>query len=80
MEAIKRVVRTPKNHEIQIKIPEHVPENDPIEIVMFFRKKNEEHNNKINALKHAMEDKLFMSDLREISGDFENIDTDGWQE
>ena len=80
MEAIKQIVRTPKNHEIRIRIPDHVPENDPVEIIMFFRKKPEGYNKKINELKNAMKDKLFLSDLKEVSEDFENVDLEGWQQ
>ena len=74
MEAIKQIVRTPKNREIRIKIPDHIPENHPVEIIMFIRKNPEDYNNKINELKNAMKDKLFLSDLRAVSEDFKNVD------
>ncbi|MFQ5823859.1 MAG: hypothetical protein ACE5JB_07385 [bacterium] len=64
MEAIKQIVRTPKNHEIRIKIPEHIPENELVEIILFFKKKSEDFNKKINDLKAAMKDELFLSDLK----------------
>lgn len=80
MEAIKQIVRTPKNHEIRIKIPAHVPENDLVEIILFFRKKPEDHDHKIDELRNAMQDELFLSDLREISEDFENVDLEEWHE
>ncbi|MCR4342875.1 MAG: hypothetical protein NUV40_03165 [Patescibacteria group bacterium] len=79
MEAIKQIVRTPKNHEILIKIPDHVPENDPVEIIIFFRNKTEDYNNKINELKNATQDKLFMGDLREVSEDLKYVDLEEWQ-
>lgn len=80
MEAIKQIIRTPKNHEIRIRIPKYVPENEPVEIIMFFRKKPENYDNKINELKGAMNDKLFLNDLKKVSEDFEDIDLDEWQE
>ncbi|MCH8068522.1 MAG: hypothetical protein IID16_04515 [Candidatus Marinimicrobia bacterium] len=80
MEAIKQIIRTPKNHEIRIKIPEYVPENDPIEIILFFRKKPKDFENKINELKGAMKDELFLDDLKEVSEDFEKFDLEEWQE
>lgn len=79
MNSIKQIVRTPKNHEIRVRIPDHVPENDPVEIIMFFRKKPEDYNIKINELKNAMKDKLFLNDLKEASEDFENVDFEEWQ-
>ncbi len=80
MQAIKQIVRTPKNREIRIKIPDQVPENEPVEIILFFRKKPEDYDDKINEVKNAMQDKLFVSELREISQDFEDVDLQEWQE
>lgn len=80
MQAIKQIVRTPKNHKTRIKIPGYVPENEPVEIVMFIRRKPEDYDDKINELKNAMKDKLFVSDLREISEDFKDVDLEEWQE
>lgn len=74
MEAIKHFVRVPQNHEIKIKIPGCVPENEPVEIILFLRKKREDYEPKINELKTAMNDELFLSDLKEVSEEFENID------
>ncbi len=79
MEAIKQIVRTPKNHEIRIKIPDHVPENDPVEVIIFFHKKTEDYHNKINELKNATQDNLFLSDLREVSEDLKYVDLEEWQ-
>lgn len=79
METIKQIIRTPKNHEIRIKIPDHVPENDPVEIIIFFRKQTEDYNSKINELKNATQDKLFMRDLSEVSEDLKYVDLEEWQ-
>ncbi len=79
MEAIKQIVRVPKNHEIRIKIPDHVQENDPVEVIIFFHKKTEDYNNKINELKNATQDNLFLSDLREASEDLKYVDLEEWQ-
>jgi len=78
MEAIKQIVRTPKNREIRITIPDHVPENDLVEIILFFRKKSEDFDDKINALKGAMKDELFLNDLKEVSEDFKKVDLQDW--
>lgn len=45
---------------------------------MFFRKKPEDYGNKINELKKAMKDRLFLIDLKEASEDFKNIDLEEW--
>jgi hypothetical protein len=37
MEAIKKTIRIPKNHEITIKIPDHIPENQIAEVILLIR-------------------------------------------
>ena len=80
MEAIKHIIRTPKDHEIRIRIPEHIPENDPVEIILFYRKTNDQYDKKIIELEKAIKDTLFTNDLDQISKDFENIDNENWPE
>ena len=80
METIKKIVRTPENHEIRIKVPDHVPVNDPVEIIMFIRKKPKDYDEKINEIKKAMQDEHFLNDLKEVSEDFKNIDIEKWNE
>ena len=80
MEAIKQIVRTPQNHEVRIKIPQYVPENDLVEIILILRKKPNDFENKIKELKTAMNDELFFSDLREVSDEFEKIDLKEWED
>jgi len=36
------------------------------------------YNNKINELKNAMKDKFFLSDLKQVSEDFKNVDLEEW--
>ena len=74
MEAIKKIVRIPKDHEVRIKVPQYVPENELVEIVLIIRKKSEDFKRKINDLRVAMDDKLFLDDLENISGEFATID------
>lgn len=79
MEAIKQVVRIPKNHEVRIKIPQYIPENELVEIILIIRKKTEDFKQKIDALKAAINDPLFLSDLKEVSQEFEAIDIEDWE-
>jgi len=79
MEAIKQIVRTPRNHEVRIKIPQYVPENDLVEIILIVKKKQHDFDRKINELKGAMSDELFLSDLTEVSEEFEKIDLAEWE-
>jgi hypothetical protein len=80
MEAIRQVVKTPRNHEIRIKIPQYIPENDLVEIILIVMKKHHDFERKINELKSAMNDELFLSDLEEVSAEFESIDLAEWEQ
>ena len=79
MEAIKQIIRTPKNHEILVKIPQHIPENELVEVIMIVGQYQTEFDQKINALKAAMNDPLFLSDLQTIAQDFEAVDLEAWE-
>ncbi len=80
MEAIRQIIKTPRNHEIRIKIPQHVPENDLVEIILIVMKKQHDFERKVNELKSAMNDELFLSDLEEVSAEFESIDLAEWEQ
>ena len=78
MEAIKHMVRIPKNHEIRIKVPRNVPPNEVVEVILIVRKKTDSFEQKINELKEAKGDSRFKDDLRDASEDFKIVDTEGW--
>jgi hypothetical protein len=78
MDAIKQIVKIPKNHEIKIKIPDYLSENETIEVILIVRKKSGDFKKKISKLKDAMNDEIFLKDLNDISGDFDAIDLETW--
>ena len=78
MEAIKKIVRIPENHEIKIKIPQYVPQNEIMEVILIIKKRTDGFEEKIGKLKEAMRDNLFLNDLSKISEDFKTVDLEGW--
>ena len=78
MKAIKQIMRVPKNHEIKIKVPEYLSENEIVEVILIVKKKSDDFERKISEMKDAMKDELFLKDLREITDDFETIDLETW--
>ncbi len=80
MEAIKQTVKISKNHEVRIKVPEYFPENEIVDVILIFKKKPEDFKKKIDNMREAMKDKLFLSDLSEISEDFKVIDQESWSD
>jgi hypothetical protein len=80
LEAIKQTVKISKNHEVRIKVPEYFPENEIVDVILIFKKKPEDFKKKIDNMREAMKDKLFLSDLSEISEDFKVIDQESWSD
>lgn len=76
MQAIKQITKVPKNHELCIKIPAHIPEEDVIEVILLIKSNWE---NKIAKMKDAVKDPLFLQDMHETLKDFEALDTTGWE-
>ena len=80
MEAIKQIVRIPKDHEIGIKIPQYLPENETVEVILIIKKMPDSFKQKIEELKEAVRDNLFLDDLIDVSEDFITVDSEGWVE
>lgn len=80
METIRQIVKTPKSHEVKITIPEYVPDNYPVEILLIFKDQRDDFERKINQLKTAIQDELFMKDLEEVASDFKMVDLEDWTE
>lgn len=78
MQALKQTVRIPRNHELKIKVPSNIPENETVEVILIVNDRQSKFEKRINELKYAVKDNLFMEDMDEISKDFEIIDSEGW--
>lgn len=78
MEVLKQILKIPGNHELKIKIPLNIPENETVEVILIIENRQTKFRNKINEMKEAVNDERFMNDLRDISKDFEAIDAEGW--
>lgn len=80
MEAIRQIVRIPQDHEIGIKVPQYVPENETVEVILIIKKMPDSFKQKIEELKEAVRDDLFLDDLVGVSEDFITVDSEGWVE
>jgi mannitol/fructose-specific phosphotransferase system IIA component (Ntr-type) len=78
LEAVKQILRIPRNHELKIKIPKDFPENETVEVILILNKRQDSFKQKIQELKEAVKDNRFMNDLREVSDDFNTVDSEGW--
>jgi hypothetical protein len=79
MEAIKQIVRIPGSHELKIKIPEHIAEDDLMEVILLVKKRKRNFKDKIEELKKAARDPMYLEDMKAVSQDFESVDKEGWE-
>lgn len=80
MEAVRQIVKIPKDHEIKIKVPKYVPENEMIEVILIYKQKQDTFKQKIQEMKKAAKDSLFLADMKEISEDFRTVDLEELRE
>ena len=76
MEAVKRILKVPKNHELTLKVPSFMHENDIVEVIVIIKKKNCNFNEKIEKLKATLTDPDFQNDIKEIEKDYVSVDGD----
>ena len=78
MEAIRQIVRIPEDYEIKIKVPQYLLKDEIVEVILIIKKRSNNFEQKIDELRDAMKDEFFLSDLKEISEDFNPVDLVGW--
>jgi hypothetical protein len=76
MQAIKQMVKIPKNHKLTIDIPDYIDTNQVGELILILK----ENKKRIKGLdiSQAMNDPLFLADLKKIKEDYKDIDSTGW--
>ena len=79
MNAIRQIVRIPSDHELKIKIPEYIAENELMEVILLIKSKKRSFGDKINRLKEAVKDPMFLADMNAVTQDFEYTDSEGWE-
>jgi len=79
MEAIRQIVRIPSNHEVKIKVPEHILEDELMEVILLVKKRKRSFKDKIKELKKAVEDPMYLEDMKSVNHDFEYVDLEGWE-
>jgi hypothetical protein len=71
MDAIRQIVRIPSDHELKIKIPEYIAENELMEVILLIKSKKRTFEDKISRLKEAVKDPMFLEDMNAVNKDFE---------
>jgi len=75
MNTLKKTLRIPKDRELRIKLPESFEIDKNVVITVKEEEKNE-FEEKINSIKEAVNDKLYMEDLKDVMDDFKYIDSE----
>lgn len=79
MNAIRQMVKIPKDHEIKVRVPSSMPNNEIFEMVLIFKKKSDTFKQRIRELKKSIKDNLFFDDIKSVSEDFNAVDSEGWK-
>jgi hypothetical protein len=78
MEAIKYLVKIPEKREVTVTVPPHIRANQIAELILMVGEQPDDYANKIQAMKAAASDELFLQDLKEVSADFQVVDAADW--
>jgi hypothetical protein len=70
MEAVKQIIKIPKNHELRIKVPQSIPEDSSAEVIIIVDNNTKDYNKQINLLKEAVKDPLYLNDLKNTLEEF----------
>jgi hypothetical protein len=79
MEAIRQIVRVPGNHEVRIKVPEHLAEDELMEVILLVKTRKQRFKDKIEELKKAVKDPMYLEDMNAVNQDFAHTDLEGWE-
>lgn len=79
MQAVKQTMKAPEDRELRIHLPNEVPPNTIIEVILIYGEPQSTYTANIDSLKAAMADELFRQDLKELADDFTSIDGEDWE-
>ncbi len=76
MQAIKQTVTVPATRELHIKLPDEAAAHEEAEVIVLFKSTSPASDERLAAMRAAMSDELFLSDLTETMEDFQHADRD----
>lgn len=76
MHAIKQTVTVPATRELRIKLPDEAAAHEEAEVIVLFKSTSPTSDERVAAMRAAMSDELFLSDLTETMEDFQHADRD----
>ena len=74
MRAVRQIVTVPASRELRIQLPEEATPHEEAEVIVLFKRAAPD--DKLNAMREAARDELFLADLSETVEDFRHADED----
>jgi hypothetical protein len=74
MRAVRQIVTVPASRELRIQLPEEAAPNEEAEVIVLFRRSSAD--DRLVAMREAMNDELFLADLSAAAEDFRHADED----
>jgi hypothetical protein len=74
MRAVRQIVTVPASRELRIQLPEEAVPDEEAEVIILFKRSPAA--DRLNAIREAMRDELFLADLNEVAEDFRHADED----
>jgi len=74
MRAVRQIVTVPASRELRIQLPEEAAPDEEAEVIVLFKRSSAA--DKLDAMREAAHDEMFLSDLNEVSEDFRHADED----
>lgn len=76
MEIIKRIIKVPENRELYIRLPEEAVAQTDAEVTVRFSSSPSSVEEKLDAMREAASDPLYLADMHEVARDFAYADAD----
>ncbi|MFH1049676.1 MAG: hypothetical protein V1779_01960 [bacterium] len=79
MNTVKSRIRTPANRIIKLKIPDSVPINQDVDVILIYNNDENSYQSKIDLLKNIIISNIFLEDIKSLSEDFKTEDSKVWE-
>jgi hypothetical protein len=76
MRAVRQIITVPASRELRIQLPEEATPHEEAEVIVLFKRSAADADDKLNAMREAARDELFLADLNEVAEDFKHADED----
>lgn len=76
MQAHKQRITVPASRELRIKLPDEAAAHEEAEVIVLFKRASQADEEKFAAMEQAMNDEMFLADLRDTMNDFADADRD----